>query len=77
MGVMGAFMTLQNAAIGGIICTAPAAIRVSAGSLGLRMGRMIGKWARNALDPYRPELHYMRGPGPKWREKHSFGDAER
>ena len=18
--------------------------------------------------PYRPELHYMRGPGPKWRE---------
>jgi hypothetical protein len=19
---------------------------------------------------YRPELHYMRGPGPKWREKH-------
>jgi hypothetical protein len=22
------------------------------------------------LDPYRPELHYMRGPGPKWQEKH-------
>jgi hypothetical protein len=22
------------------------------------------------LDTYRPELHYMRGPGPKWREKH-------
>ena len=21
------------------------------------------------FDPYRPELHYMRGPGPKWREK--------
>jgi hypothetical protein len=20
---------------------------------------------------YRPELHYMRGPGPKWREKHA------
>jgi hypothetical protein len=19
---------------------------------------------------YRPEDHYMRGPGPKWREKH-------
>jgi hypothetical protein len=19
---------------------------------------------------YRPELHYMRGPGPKWRAKH-------
>lgn len=22
------------------------------------------------FDTYRPELHYMRGPGPKWREKH-------
>lgn len=24
------------------------------------------------FDPYRPELHYMRGPGPKSREKHSL-----
>jgi len=23
----------------------------------------------NAFDPYRPELHYMRGPGPKCRAK--------
>jgi len=22
------------------------------------------------FDGYRPELHYMRGPGPKWHEKH-------
>jgi hypothetical protein len=22
------------------------------------------------FDPYRPEKHYMRGPGPKWRQKH-------
>jgi len=28
----------------------------------LRLGRL--------HDPYRPELHYMRGPGPKWRAKH-------
>ena len=21
-------------------------------------------------DSYRPGLHYMRGPGPKWRDKH-------
>jgi hypothetical protein len=28
------------------------------------------------LDPYRPELHYMRGPGPKWHAKH-HGRAER
>ena len=25
---------------------------------------------RRLFDPYRPELHYMRGPGPKWRAKH-------
>ncbi len=24
---------------------------------------------------YRPERHYMRGPGPKWREKHSSRPA--
>jgi hypothetical protein len=23
-----------------------------------------------ASDTYRPELHYMRGPGPKWYAKH-------
>jgi len=23
-----------------------------------------------AFDSYRPELHYMRGPGPAWRAKH-------
>ena len=31
----------------------------------------IGKDLMQAFaDPYRPELHYMRGPGPKWRAKH-------
>ena len=25
----------------------------------------------NAFDIYRPELYYMRGPGPKWRAKQS------
>jgi hypothetical protein len=25
---------------------------------------------RALTDSYRPELHYMRGPGPKWRAKH-------
>jgi hypothetical protein len=27
------------------------------------------------FDPYRPELHYMRGPGPKWREKHAYAGS--
>jgi hypothetical protein len=29
------------------------------------------------FDPYRPELHYMRGPGPKWREKHAHAGSIR
>ena len=29
-------------------------------------------------DPYRPEQHYMRGPGPKWHAKHdALGAAGR
>jgi hypothetical protein len=27
-------------------------------------------YANALFDPCRPELHYMRGPGPKWRVKH-------
>ncbi|HEY7663450.1 MAG TPA: hypothetical protein VH934_10055 [Xanthobacteraceae bacterium] len=27
--------------------------------------------ARSLFDSYRPELHYMRGPGPKWHAKHA------
>ena len=26
--------------------------------------------AKGLFDPYRPERHYMRGPGPKWHAKH-------
>ena len=36
------------------------------------------KWqtlVKVAGDPYRPELHYMRGPGPKWRAKHGVQAA--
>ena len=28
----------------------------------------------NAFDPYRPEVHYMRGPGPACREKQTRRD---
>ena len=30
-----------------------------------------------AFDPYRPELHYMRGPGPAWRAKYGNDAAFR
>jgi hypothetical protein len=26
---------------------------------------------RDLFDSYRPERHYMRGPGPKWHAKHA------
>ena len=37
-----------------------------------RVDALSGRWRRLStalFNPYRPELHYMRGPGPKWREK--------
>jgi len=30
---------------------------------------------RTLVDPYRPEAHYMRGPGPKWHAKHEQTDV--
>ena len=38
----------------------------------MTMWRLLVKAARN---PYRPELHYMRGPGPKWHAKHQGRSA--
>jgi hypothetical protein len=29
------------------------------------------QFATAAFNPYRPELHYMRGPGPAWHAKHA------
>jgi hypothetical protein len=31
--------------------------------------------ANGLFDTYRPELHYMRGPGPKWHAKHDRAPA--
>jgi hypothetical protein len=28
--------------------------------------------SKGLFDSYRPELHYMRGPGPKWHEKNAM-----
>ena len=30
-----------------------------------------------AFNPYRPELHYMRGPGPAWHAKHAASSRRR
>jgi hypothetical protein len=34
------------------------------------IGELLHSLARALFDPYRPELHYMRGPGPKWHAMH-------
>jgi hypothetical protein len=51
-------------------------IDVSAAGLAglIEIGLRVKKWFS---DPYRPELHYMRGPGPKWREKHAHAGSVR
>ena len=39
----------------------------------IRIGTLAEAWRgllTTMFDPYRPECHYMRGPGPKWRAKH-------
>jgi hypothetical protein len=35
----------------------------------------LGRALRCLFDPYRPERHYMRGPGPKWHAKHDVAPA--
>jgi len=44
-------------------------------TLGAWVVKKIRGLDRNLLESYRPELHYMRGPGPKWREKHGQAPA--
>jgi hypothetical protein len=37
--------------------------------LRLAIGSLWHSLKRDIFDNYRPELHYMRGPGPKWHAK--------
>lgn len=43
---------------------------ISTERLLIDLTRHIGRYLSAVFDSYRPELHYMRGPGPKWHEKH-------
>jgi len=42
-------------------------VRLAVAMLAIRVWRALKE---HVFAPYRPERHYMRGPGPKWREKH-------
>ena len=43
-------------------------LRRGAGALAAYLGPFFSPFLD--VRKYRPERHYMRGPGPKWREKH-------
>ena len=59
--------TFANSYVSRVLFASPAPGRVfSATARGWRR-------SRPTLDPYRPELYYIRGPGPKWRAKHAHG----
>jgi hypothetical protein len=65
-------MALHMMATGAAISTELALIGTFAREIGHRLGAALAERAPAVFDPYHPELHYMRGPGPKWREKHGL-----
>jgi hypothetical protein len=65
-------MALQMMATGAAISNELAIIGTFAREMGHRLGAAVAERAPGVFDSYHPELHYMRGPGPKWREKHGL-----
>ena len=57
------------AIIGSVSLTSPAARRVGHSHPFAGMRAFFSAFFAKAFDPYRPELHYMRGPGPACRAK--------
>jgi hypothetical protein len=58
-------------AIRAYIASQPQVLPLS--GLGRAIAEYVAEIKRRLTDPYRPELYYMRGPGPKWRERHPKG----
>ena len=46
------------------------AARRKAAGPAVDLAELVHGLAHALFDTYRPELHYMRGPGPKWHAKH-------
>jgi hypothetical protein len=63
-------MALHFGATGASILAELALIGASACETGQRLFAAVRVRIQDVFDPYRPELYYMRGPGPRWREKH-------
>jgi hypothetical protein len=52
-------------------------IIVLIGSAAINASMIPAELIATACHPYRPERHYMRGPGPKWFAKHGAGPIGR
>ena len=65
-------MAVQIPASGTSILAELAFVGASAYETERRLFAAITKRVQDVFDPYRPELHYMRGPGPRWLEKHGI-----
>jgi hypothetical protein len=65
-------MATETLMVGAAICAAFGLVSLQRWLLVSQVGASVKLKARahDVLHPYRPELHYMRGPGPKWLEKH-------
>ena len=55
----------------------PANRRDGSGNLLAEIRDFCRQFLARAFDPYRPELHYMRGPGPAWRAKQTASSQRR
>jgi hypothetical protein len=70
-------MTSQHAATGPSIFAEVALVAASAQQMGQRLLSVLMSHVSAVFDSYRPELHYMRGPGPRWRQKHGMAARDR
>jgi hypothetical protein len=58
----------EEQALAGVQATSLAGVRIMLRDVA-NAARDVWRNLAGAFDPYRPELHYMRGPGPKWHAK--------
>jgi hypothetical protein len=80
LGVAVVFLLITNAlSIAATTCAIQLLSRFSGAEReqGIIERKLWRELRKGFIDSYRPELHYMRGPGPKWREKHDAAQVTR
>jgi hypothetical protein len=50
-------------------------IRMDRASITSDLAELVHAFGRDLFGGYRPERHYMRGPGPKWHAKHDRAET--